>query len=119
LTQFLRFVATPFGAGVLLLVAAYLEVQGDACFQSALYHASGAKRAGWVVVGSMVLVSYSLLLNSSRIDFGRLLGIYVVLFFMVAQAIARVQFHQAPTKPIFFGGALIVAGGLVMTFWKP
>ena len=117
MTQFLRFVATPLGAGVVLLLAAYLEVQGDACFQSALYHASGAKRIGWLVFGSLVLVSYSLLLNSSRIDFGRLLGVYVVLFFLMAQLIATLQFHKSPSKSIYFGGALIVAGGLIMTFW--
>jgi hypothetical protein len=66
----------------------------------------------------VVLVCYSLFLNSSKIDFGRLLGIYVVLFFLVAQVVARLQFNQAPSRPIYVGGALIVAGGLVMTFWR-
>jgi len=41
-----------------------------------------------------------------------------VLFFVIAQIVAKVRFHQTPTTPILVGGACIVAGGLVMTFWK-
>jgi hypothetical protein len=53
-------------------------------------------------------------LNSPKIDFGKLVGVYVVLFFLVAQILARVQFHQSPSKPIYLGGAFIVVGGLIM-----
>lgn len=113
-----RLIANPVGTAMVLLIAAYLEVQGDACFQSGLYHSSGATKIAWFVAGAAVLVSYSLVLNASRIDFGKLLGIYVVLFFLVAQVIAKLQFQQQPTKPIYVGGALIVAGGLVMSLWK-
>jgi drug/metabolite transporter (DMT)-like permease len=113
-----QFVSNPIGAFLVLALAAYLEVQGDACFQSGLYHASGAKRLGWFVLGALVLVGYSLFLNASKVDFGKLLGIYVVLFFLVAQIVARLQFHQSPTRPIYLGGALIVLGGLIMSFWK-
>ncbi len=66
-----------------------------------------------------MLVCYSLFLNTSRVDFGKLLGIYVVLFFVVAQIVAKFKFDQSPTPPIYAGGILIVLGGLVMTFWKP
>jgi len=113
-----QLVSNPAGAFVVLALAAYLEVQGDACFQSGLYHATGPKRLLWFLAGTLVLVAYSLFLNSSRIDFGKLLGIYVVLFFLVAQVVAWVQFHQSPTRPIYAGGALIVLGGLVMTLWR-
>jgi hypothetical protein len=56
--------------------------------------------------------------NLPQWDFGKLLGVYVVLFFLFAQIVAKVRFHQAPTTPILVGGALIVAGGAVITFWK-
>ncbi len=46
-----------------------------------------------------MLICYSLFLNSSKIDFGKLLGIYVVLFFLVAQIVAGVQFQQSPNNP--------------------
>lgn len=116
--QFSQLLSTPIGSFLVLVIAAYLEVQGDACFQSGLYHSSGSKRFGWFITGTIVLVSYSLFLNSSRVDFGKLLGVYVVLFFLVAQVVAKVQFHQTPSKPIFVGGAFIVLGGLIMTVWK-
>jgi hypothetical protein len=116
--QFSQIVSSPLGAFVVLSLAAYLEVQGDACFQSGLYRASGGKQVGWFVIGTVVLVCYSLFLNSSRIDFGKLLGVYVVLFFIVAQIVAKLQFHQSPTKPIYVGGAFVAMGGLIMTFWK-
>jgi hypothetical protein len=116
--QLSQIVSSPVGAFTVLALAAYLEVQGDACFQSGLYHSSGAKQSGWFAAGTAVLVCYSLFLNSSKIDFGKLLGIYVVLFFFVAQLVAKLQFHQSPSKPIYVGGAFITIGGLIMTFWK-
>ncbi len=48
----------------------------------------------------------------------KLIGVYVALFFLMAQLLAKVRFGQSPTPPIYAGGALIVAGGLVMVFWK-
>jgi hypothetical protein len=118
MSPFSQVVSSPIGAFVVLALAAYLEVQGDACFQSGLYHSSGAKQIGWFVTGTVVLVCYSLFLNASKIDFGKLLGIYVVLFFFVAQLVAKLQFHQSPGKPIYVGGAFIAIGGLIMTLWK-
>ena len=119
MNQFSQIVSTPVGIFAVLVLAAYLEVQGDACFQSGLYHASGTRRFGWFLAGTTGLVCYSLFLNSSKVDFGKLLGAYVVVFFLVAQIMAKLQFHQSPTKPICLGGAFIIVGGLIMTFWKP
>jgi hypothetical protein len=65
-----------------------------------------------------VLALYGLVVNLPRWDFGRLLGVYVVLFFLMAQILAKVRFNQSPKPPILLGGLLIVIGGLVITFWK-
>ena len=111
-------VSSPFGAFVVLLVAASLEVLGDSFFQSGLYRSTGTHRAMWVVLGVAVLGFYGLSVNLPPWDFGRLLGAYVALFFVVAQVVAKVRFHQSPSTPILVGGSLIVAGGLVITFWK-
>jgi small multidrug resistance family-3 protein len=118
MNQISQLISTPFGAFLVLAIAAYLEVQGDACFQSGLFHSSGAKQIGWFAAGTVVLVCYSLFLNSSRIDFGKLLGVYVVLFFVAAQIVAKLQFHQTPSRPIYVGGAFVVSGGLIMALWK-
>ena len=63
----------------------------------------------------MSLAAYGLVVNAPRWEFGKLLGVYVVLFFLLAQIVARVKFGQAPTLPILIGGALIVAGGVTIT----
>jgi hypothetical protein len=111
-------VATPAGAFVVLSLAAFLEVSGDACFQSGLYQSAGAARGLWFLAGAAVLATYGFFVNLPQWDFGKLLGVYVVLFFVIAQIVAKVRFHQSPTAPILVGGALIVAGGVVMTFWR-
>ncbi len=114
-----QIVSTPLGTLAVLLLAAFLEAFGDSCFQSGLYHSVGITRAFWFLAGGVVLAAYGLTVNTPPWDFGKLLGIYVVLFFLVAQVLARVRFQQSPTLPIYAGGALIVAGGLLMTFWRP
>ena len=68
--------------------------------------------------GAAVLALYGSVVNVPRWDFGKLLGIYVALFFVMAQIVAKVRFGQSPTTPIYAGGALIVAGGMLIAFWK-
>jgi small multidrug resistance family-3 protein len=101
-----------------LLIAASLEVLGDSFFQSGLYRSTGVNRSLWFGLGVCVLGLYGLFVNLPQWDFGKLLGVYVALFFVVAQIVAKLRFQQSPTTPILTGGALIVAGGLVITFWK-
>jgi small multidrug resistance family-3 protein len=113
-----QIVASPLGAALVLVLAASLEVFGDSFFQSGLYRSSGSQRTGWFVLGVVVLGFYGLFVNLPQWDFGKLLGVYVALFFVVAQVVAKVRFHQSPTLPIWVGGGLIVAGGAVITFWK-
>ncbi len=102
------------GALLLLTCAAFLEAFGDSCFQSALYRSAGVTRLLAFVGGAASLAAYGLVVNAPRWDFGRLLGVYVVLFFLLAQIVARVRFGQAPTISVVLGGALIVAGGVVI-----
>jgi small multidrug resistance family-3 protein len=113
-----QLVSTPAGAFAVLSLAAFLEVSGDACFQSGLYQSTGATRGLWFLAGAAVLASYGFFVNLPQWDFGKLLGVYVVLFFVIAQIVAKVRFHQSPSMPILVGGGFIVAGGLVMTFWR-
>ena len=110
-------VAYRLGALAILLIAAFLEAYGDSCFQSALYRSSGTTRAFAFAIGAASLACYGLVVNVPRWDFGRLLGVYVVLFFLCAQMIARVKFGQTPTLPLIAGGALIAAGGLIISIF--
>lgn len=103
---------------VVLGGAAFLEVLGDSCFQSALHRSSGVGRVGWIAMGAFLLALYGLVVNLLRWDFGRLLGVYVVFFFLAAQLVAKVRFNQPVTTPVRVGSTLIVAGGLIISFWK-
>jgi len=105
-----QLVSKPIGAFGVLALAAFLEVYGDSCFQSGMYRTTGMTRIMWLLAG---------IANVPQWDFGKLLGVYVAIFFVVAQIVAKVRFHQSPTPAIYAGGALIVAGGAVITFWKP
>jgi drug/metabolite transporter superfamily protein YnfA len=107
-----------FTACGMLLLAALLEAGGDALVRLGLHNATTSTRIGLFAAGAIVLFLYGLTVNLPSWDFGRLLGVYVTLFFVVAQAINLVVFHVKPGAPILLGGALIVAGGLVMTFWR-
>ena len=75
-------------------------------------------RIGFLALGSVVLFAYGLTVNAPPWDFGQLLGVYVTLFFLVAQLINWLGFGLQPTLPIMAGGSLIVAGGLMIAFWS-
>jgi small multidrug resistance family-3 protein len=113
-----RLAASPLGAFLFLVVAGFLEAFGDSFFQTAFYRAEGWNRLAAIIAGGVVLAAYGSIVNLPRWDFGRLLGVYVVIFFVMAQVLNKVRFGQAPTVPIYAGGALVVAGGLVMAFWQ-
>ena len=113
-----RLVQNPLGAMAVLAFAAFLEAWGDSFFQVGFYRSSGTGRVLAIVAGAVVLAAYGSLVNVPRWDFGKLLGVYVVLFFLMAQLLNKVRFHHSPTTPIYAGGALIVAGGLIVAFWK-
>jgi small multidrug resistance family-3 protein len=113
-----RIVAQPLGAFAALSLAALLEVYGDSFFQVSFFRSTGLGRVVAFLSGAAVLAAYGSVVNVPRWDFGKLLGIYVALFFVMAQVVAKLRFGQSPTTPIYAGGSLIVAGGLLIAFWN-
>ena len=108
------------GNGFILLAltaAALLEAGGDALVRAGLHAPSAMSKSGYLVAGAVVLFIYGVTVNTPPWDFGRLLGVYVSLFFVAAQTINYFAFGVAPTLPILAGGALIISGGMLMTFW--
>jgi hypothetical protein len=103
---------------LVLTFAAILEAGGDALARSGLHAHAMPLRLGFFALGAIVLFAYGVTVNLPNWDFGRLLGVYVAMFFVVAQLINLIAFGIRPGLPIYCGGALIVAGGMVMTFWK-
>ena len=104
---------------VLLLIATTLEVSGDAIVRKAIYEHAGLARAGLFLAGAALLFGYGTFLNLAPIEFGRVVGLYIATLFVVWQAINFIAFRTAPSAPVLLGGALIIAGGLVITYWRP
>ena len=105
-------------AMVVLLLAACLEAGGDALMRVGLHSSTHVRAAVFLVLGGLVLTSYGYLVNAPPWDFGRLLGVYVAYFFVVAQVISWLAFGQKPAPMVLLGGALIVVGGCVVSLAK-
>ena len=100
---------------IVLLLAAALEAGGDALVRHGLQASAATTRAAFFVLGAAVLFAYGYVVNRPPWDFGKLLGIYVVFFFVVAQAISWLVFGQRPSGVTLLGGAFIVAGGVIIS----
>jgi hypothetical protein len=104
---------------VLLLIATTLEAAGDAIVRIAIYDHVGPVRIGLFLVGAALLLAYGTFLNLAPLDFGRVIGLYLATLFVVWQVINFLAFRALPTLPILIGGALVIAGGAIITFWRP
>jgi len=92
-----------------LILAAALEVGGDALVRI------GLRGPGyWLAAGALVLFAYGVLVNQGGLDFNRLMGVYITIFFVVSQVISFAMFKQIPDDRILLGGGFIVTGGLII-----
>jgi len=102
-------------AMLVLFCAACLEAGGDALVRVGLRGPSLARSIGFILLGGVALTFYGAMVNAPRWEFGRLLGVYIAFFLVVAQLIAWLGFGQKPSPLLLLGGALIVAGGFVVS----
>jgi hypothetical protein len=102
-------------AMLVLLCAACLEAGGDALMRVGLRSPTHTRAALFFALGGLVLTLYGYVVNAPAWDFGRLIGVYVAYFFLVAQLISWFGFGQKPTPLILLGGALIVGGGCIVS----
>jgi hypothetical protein len=103
---------------VLLIIATILEVSGDAVVRMGIYSHAGLLRVGLLAAGGLLLLGYGSFLNLAPVEFGRVAGLYIAVLFVVWQAINFIAFRTIPSLPILVGGTLIIAGGLLVTFWR-
>jgi small multidrug resistance family-3 protein len=104
---------------VFLIVATTLEASGDAVVRMAIYDHAGSVRIGLFLAGAALLLGYGSCLNLAPLEFGRVVGLYIATLFVIWQIINFVAFRSLPNLPICVGGALVIAGGAIITFWKP
>ena len=105
-------------AALILFLAALFEAGGDAVIRVALHRPSGTFRISSFLLGAVLLFAYGFTVNSPPWDFARLLGLYVVFFFVIAQAIGWIGFGQRPSLAVLVGGLLIVSGGVVIAWFQ-
>lgn len=103
-----------------LVAATVLEVSGDATIRIALYNHVGvtAFRITLFAVGAALVFGYGTFLNLAPLEFRQVVGLYIATLFIVWQVINFAFFRTLPNAHILTGGALIVAGGLLVSFWK-
>jgi small multidrug resistance family-3 protein len=102
---------------LLLLGAALIEAGGDWMVRSGM-RASSWQRAAWFVMGAAVLFAYGWTVNRPPWKFSEVIGLYVVFFFLSAQAISYFLLKETLPRPVLAGGLLIVSGGLVIFLSK-
>ena len=102
---------------LLLALSALLEAGGDALIRLGLRRA-GFSAFALLGAGAVALFLYGYAVNSPPWEFGRLLGIYMALFFLTAQLLSWLVFKQPPGPPVLVGGALVLSGGAVMALWR-
>jgi hypothetical protein len=102
-----------------LIAATTFEASGDALIRVGLFERIGPARVAVFAVGAALLFGYGVMLNLARLPFERVVGLYIATLFLVWQIISFLTFRSVPSFPVMAGGALIIAGGLVVSFWAP
>ncbi|MEI9946368.1 MAG: hypothetical protein WDN26_19370 [Chitinophagaceae bacterium] len=103
---------------VFLLIATILEVTGDAIIRKSIYNHTGMVRIAFGLMGALLLFGYGFFLNLAPVEFGKVVGLYIATLFIVWQIVTYITFKTVPSLPVIIGGMLVVAGGLIITFWK-
>jgi small multidrug resistance family-3 protein len=101
---------------IILIVAAILEAGGDALVRNGLHASTSVSRIVFFLSGGLILFAYGYVVNRPPWDFGRLLGLYVVFFFIAAQLISYFISDTVPARSVLIGGLFIIAGGAIITF---
>jgi len=102
---------------VFLVAATTLEATGDAIVRMGLFGRTGLARAAMLGGGGVLLLGYGVMLNLAPLPFERVVGLYIATLFVVWQIVNYAVFRTLPGLPIAVGGALIVIGGLIVSFW--
>jgi hypothetical protein len=101
-----------------LLLATSLETFGDAIVRIGIGQTAWLPRGALLLAGAVLLFGYGVSLNLAPVEFNRVVGLYIATLFIVWQVVNLIMFGTLPDMPILVGGALIVGGGLIVTFWN-
>jgi uncharacterized membrane protein len=102
-----------------LIAATTFEASGDALVRVGLFERAGLARVPIIGIGAILLFGYGVMLNLAPLPFERVVGLYIATLFLVWQVVSFLTYRSIPSLPIMAGGAFIVAGGLLVSFWAP
>ena len=71
-----------------------------------------------MLLGAATLGGYGLIVNSVDWNFSKIFGVYVGAFALVAILFGKFVFREQIPISTWVGLAIIIAGGLVIQFWK-
>jgi hypothetical protein len=100
-----------------LVAATVLEATGDAVVRIGIGQQSWPVRCLLFLSGAILLFGYGLSLNLAPVTFGRVVGAYIATLFVVWQIVNFIAFRSLPGWPTYVGGALILLGGAIVTFY--
>jgi hypothetical protein len=101
-----------------LIAATTLETFGDAIIRMGIGQTAWLARGGLFAAGALLLFGYGVSLNLAPIEFNRVVGLYIATLFVVWQFVNLTVLRTFPELPVLAGGSLIIAGGLIVTFWR-
>ncbi len=99
-------------AWLVFIVAALLEVGGDAMIRKGLNKTS----LFLIVAGFLILGCYGMTVNIVKWDFSKLLGVYVAVFALISVLFGALIFHESVSISTWAGLAIIIIGGMVIQF---
>jgi len=97
---------------VIFVIAALLEISGDAIIRKGL-RSSGILL---IILGFIVLGCYGLVVNIVKWDFSKLLGVYVAIFATLSILFGRFVFKENVPASTWVGLMIIVFGGLIIQY---
>ena len=101
-----------------LIAATSLEATGDAVVRLGINQSQWMVRCLLFVAGAILLFGYGLSVNLAPVEFGRVVGLYIAMLFVMWQAVNWIVFQVAPVGPVIIGGLFIVVGGAIVTLWE-
>jgi hypothetical protein len=94
-----------------LIAATSLEATGDALVRLGINQNQWLMRCLLFVAGATLLFGYGLSVNLAPVEFGRVVGLYIAMLFIMWQTVNWIVFQVLPATPVVVGGFLSSLAG--------
>jgi len=101
-----------------IVAATIFEAVGDAVMRIALHYHVMPARIFLFASAAVLLAMYGAFLNLAPVEFAEATGVYLASLFVAFQVVNYLFFKTAPSPGVLVGGAFIVIGAAIITYWK-